>query len=72
VDTVSILAGTTFLLLAGVDPWVVMKQGRWSLKSFFQYWRKVENILPLFIGDALDSARFHSIKDTITCLAASG
>ncbi|KAF8226454.1 hypothetical protein L208DRAFT_1161189, partial [Tricholoma matsutake] len=45
------IGGTTHLLLAGVDPWIVMKQGHWSLKAFLAYWHKVETILPLFIGN---------------------
>ncbi|KAL1750814.1 hypothetical protein FB107DRAFT_294341 [Schizophyllum commune] len=35
------IGGTTFLLL----------QGRWSSKAFLRYWRNVEEILPIFIGD---------------------
>ena len=49
------IGGTTHLLLLGVDPWVVMVQGRWSSQSFLGYWRKCEEILPLFIGFALHS-----------------
>src|SRR5882724_672058 len=44
------IGGTTHLLLLGVNPWVVMVQGRWSSQSFFSYWCKCEEILPLFIG----------------------
>src|SRR5882724_3032356 len=46
---------TTHLLLLGVDPWVVMVQGRWSSQSFLYYWRKCEEILPLFISFSLQS-----------------
>ncbi|KAK0232762.1 DNA breaking-rejoining enzyme [Armillaria fumosa] len=62
------IGGTTYLLLLGVDPWVVMKQGRWSSKAFLLYWRKVEEILPLFIGDAMD--KFTSIKTAVSRLAS--
>ncbi|KAF8586659.1 hypothetical protein K439DRAFT_1340540 [Ramaria rubella] len=44
------IGGTTFLLLPGIDPWIIMVQGRWSSQSFLSYWRKCEEILPLFIG----------------------
>ncbi|KAK7002244.1 hypothetical protein R3P38DRAFT_3605132 [Favolaschia claudopus] len=60
------IGGTTHLLLHGVDPWVVMKQGRWSSAAFLVYWRNVEEILPLFIGDSLDT--FTSLKESICTL----
>ena len=49
------IGGTTFLLLLGIDPWVVMMQGHWSSSVFLTYWRHCEEILPLFIGFNLDS-----------------
>src|SRR5882724_3237392 len=49
------IGGTTHLLLLGVDPWIVMVQGRWSSQSFLTYWRKCEEILPLFIGFSFQS-----------------
>lgn len=61
------IGGTTHLLLRGVDPWVVMKQGRWSSKAFLIYWRNIEEILPLFIGDSLD--KFQSMKNSVQRLA---
>lgn len=63
------IGGTTHLLLLGVEPWVVMKQGRWYSKAFLLYWRKVEEILPLFIGDAMDKCT--SLKDSISWLGAA-
>ncbi|KAJ6467530.1 DNA breaking-rejoining enzyme [Mycena vitilis] len=63
------IGGTTHLLLHGVDPWIVMKQGRWTSAAFLLYWRNVEEILPLFIGDSLDT--FNSIKDSVSRLATS-
>ncbi|KAK0467798.1 DNA breaking-rejoining enzyme [Desarmillaria tabescens] len=62
------IGGATFLLLSGVDPWVVMKQGRWSSKAFLRYWRSIEEILPLFIGDSLDN--FRSLKESMSRLAS--
>jgi hypothetical protein len=61
------IGGTTHLLLHGVDPWIVMKQGRWSSAAFLLYWRNVEEILPLFIGDSLDT--FTSLKQSVARLA---
>lgn len=61
------IGGTTHLLLHGVDPWVVMKQGRWSSAAFLLYWRNVEEILPLFIGDSLDT--LNSLKDSVARLS---
>jgi hypothetical protein len=61
------IGGTTHLLLHGVDPWIVMKQGRWTSAAFLLYWRNVEEILPLFIGDSLDT--FTSLKSSVSCLA---
>jgi len=49
------ISGTTHLLLLGVDPWVVMVQGRWSSQSFLSYWCNCEEILLLFIGFSLES-----------------
>ena len=57
------IGGTTHLLIHGVDPWVIMKQGRWSSKAFLLYWRNIEDIIPLLIGDSLD--KFSSIKSSI-------
>jgi hypothetical protein len=62
------IGGTTHLLLSGVDPWIVMKQGCWSSKAFLTYWHKVESILPLFIGNALD--KLQPITSVISHLAS--
>ncbi|KAJ7758187.1 hypothetical protein DFH07DRAFT_741759 [Mycena maculata] len=61
------IGGTTHLLLHGVDPWIVMKQGRWTSAAFLLYWRNVEEILPLFIGDSLDT--LNSLKESVAHLA---
>lgn len=49
------IGGTTHLLLSSADPWMVMRLGRWTSKAFLRYWRKVSEILPLFIGNVLDT-----------------
>ncbi|KAJ6609289.1 hypothetical protein B0H10DRAFT_1718132, partial [Mycena sp. CBHHK59/15] len=43
------IGGTTHLLLHGVDPWIVMKPGRWSSAAFLLYWHNIEEISHLFI-----------------------
>jgi len=58
------IGGTTHLLLLGVDPWVVMVQGRWSSQLFLGYWCKCEEILPMFISFALHS--HESILNTMS------
>ncbi|KAJ7893702.1 hypothetical protein B0H14DRAFT_2334758, partial [Mycena olivaceomarginata] len=63
------IGGTTHLLLHGVDPWIVMKQGRLTSAAFLLYWHNVEEILPLFIGDSLDT--FTTLKDSVARLAKS-
>jgi len=49
------IGGTTHLILLGIDPWIVMVQGRWSSQVFLGYWHKCEEILPLFIGFSFQS-----------------
>jgi len=49
------IGGTTHLLLLGVNPWIIMMQGRWSSQAFLGYWCKCEEILLLFIGFSFQS-----------------
>jgi len=65
------IGGTTHLLLLGVDPWVVMVQGRWSSQSFLTYRRKCREILSLFIGFSFQSqesvlSTMHAFKSRFT------
>ena len=46
------IGGTTHLLLLGLDPFIIMVQGRWKSDAFLSYWKHCEQILPLFIGSA--------------------
>jgi len=62
------IGGTTHLLLLGIDPWIVMVQGRWSSKAFLTYWRQCEEILPLFLGFHLQD--FTSILTTMSTFKA--
>ena len=45
------IGGTTELLLSGVPPDVVKKMGRWASDSFLRYWRNLEDIAPIHIGN---------------------
>jgi len=38
------IGGTTAYLMAGVDPDIVKKMGRWSSDAFLRYWRNVNGI----------------------------
>ncbi|KAG1842574.1 hypothetical protein C8R48DRAFT_38081 [Suillus tomentosus] len=38
------IGGATELLLQGVHPDVVSSQGRWTSRSFLEYWRRIETI----------------------------
>jgi hypothetical protein len=38
------IGGTTAYLMAGVDPDIVKKMGRWSSDAFLRYWRSVNGI----------------------------
>jgi len=49
------IGGTTHLLLLGVDPFIVMAQGRWRSTAFLEYWRLCEEIIPTFISFSLQS-----------------
>lgn len=49
------IGGVTELLLRGVPPEVVAKQGRWRSDAFLKYWRRIETIIPLLISRALYS-----------------
>ena len=49
------IGGTTHLLLIGVDPFVVMVQGRWKSLAFLEYWWNFEEIIPTMIGLSLDT-----------------
>jgi len=42
------IGGAMELLLRGTPPDVVMVQGRWKSHSSLEYWRRIDEILPLF------------------------
>ncbi|KAF8963312.1 hypothetical protein BDZ97DRAFT_1821581 [Flammula alnicola] len=61
------IGGATFLLMCGVDPWIVMKIGRWSSKAFLLYWRDVESIFLSFIDES--SPTVQKIKQSLAQIA---
>lgn len=58
------IGGTTELLLRGVNPDVVMAQGRWKSKAFLEYWRRIDEILPLFISNTF-ADRIPSLRSSM-------
>jgi hypothetical protein len=56
------IGGATELLLAGVPPEIVARQGDWSSLSFLLYWRKIESILPSNITNAYRKKRLSDIS----------
>ncbi|KAJ6492098.1 hypothetical protein C8R45DRAFT_1212931 [Mycena sanguinolenta] len=49
------IGGSVELLLAGVEPEMIMKLGGWTSLCFLIYWRRLEQILPARIIAAWDS-----------------
>ncbi|KAF8573067.1 hypothetical protein K439DRAFT_1376608, partial [Ramaria rubella] len=58
------IGGTTWLLLLGVDPWIIKVIGRWSSAAFLTYWCKIECILPNFISDA-----YQAVQTLSSCMS---
>lgn len=55
------IGGTTDLLLRGLPPSIVAIQGRWSSRAFLRYWRKVEDIVPVFLTRASSTVTIESL-----------
>jgi len=58
------IGSTMHLLLLGVNLWVVMAQGHWSLQLFLLYWCHCKEILALFIGFSFQTHK--SISTTMS------
>lgn len=56
------IGGATHLLLLGVPPDVVAALGRWKSRAFLEYWREVDQIIPLFLSVHNESVTHASIK----------
>ncbi|KAI0629180.1 hypothetical protein C8Q77DRAFT_1220377 [Trametes polyzona] len=59
------IGGATELLLRGTHPDIVATQGGWKSRSFLEYWRKIEQILPLFISNSFDQSRAQLLLNTM-------
>jgi len=44
------IGSTTHLLLLGVNPFIVMVQGRWTTNSFLDYWQNCREIAKKSLG----------------------
>lgn len=63
------IGGVTELLMRGVPPEVVAKQGRWKSDAFLKYWRRIETIVPFLISRSLLSfnvSRVSWVMDTFS------
>ena len=59
------IGGSTELLLRGIHPDVVMIQGRWKSKAFLEYWRRIDEVIPLFISNSFADARVAAVHKTM-------
>lgn len=65
------IGGATDLLLKGTPPDIVMAQGRWaSPQSFMLYWRKIEEILPLFLSRTFVIDRLSQLSTAMATFSA--
>ncbi|KIK86577.1 hypothetical protein PAXRUDRAFT_802761 [Paxillus rubicundulus Ve08.2h10] len=60
------IGGTTELLLQGVNPDIIAVQGQWTSRTFLDYWRRVESILPLFISSSFNINHLQNIDASMT------
>ena len=58
------IGGVVFLLLAGVPPTVVAATGGWSSLAFLLYWRRMEEIIPLFTSNSYNSSQITSLASS--------
>lgn len=64
------IGGATELLLRGVHPDAVMKQGRWLSRAFLRYWRRIQEILPLFcLSDSFSAASESRLDKSMTAFS---
>ncbi len=55
--------GATELLLAGIPPETVAKQGHWKSLAFLIYWHKLEDLIPSMINSTYSSARLSDLQN---------
>lgn len=56
------IGGAVALLLAGVPPEVVAATGGWTSLAFLLYWRRMEEIIPLYTSKAYNSSQLSSLS----------
>ncbi|KAK0451979.1 uncharacterized protein EV420DRAFT_1702088 [Desarmillaria tabescens] len=56
--------GATELLLAGVPPETVAKQGHWKSLAFLIYWRKLEDLIPAMIMKSYNPTHIAELKNS--------
>lgn len=60
------IGGATELLLRGVPPEIVQVLGGWKSQAFLEYWRSIDDILPLFISGSFTASRLQLLRDSMT------
>jgi hypothetical protein len=64
------IGGCTEMLLRGIQPDIVCIQGRWKSKSFLEYWRTIQFILPTFISKSFSFARVSLVNSSMDRFSA--
>jgi hypothetical protein len=59
------IGNATELLLMGIEPNIVRAQGCWMSEVFLEYWRKIDEILPLFLAHAEGKQRVAVLRKSI-------
>ncbi|KAF9220285.1 hypothetical protein BS17DRAFT_797791 [Gyrodon lividus] len=59
------IGSTMELLLQGVNPDIILVQGRWTSRAFLDYWCHIESILPLFISSSMNLNYLQDVDATI-------
>jgi hypothetical protein len=65
------IGGTVALLLAGIPPEVVTATGGWTLLSFLLYWRRLEEIIPLWTSLAYSRSQLDHVSSTMYSYSSS-
>ncbi|KAI0315142.1 DNA breaking-rejoining enzyme [Amylostereum chailletii] len=64
------IGGATEWLLRGLDPNMVAQQGRWeSSNCFWVYWRKMEQVLPIYINRTFYASASAEAQDAMRTFA---
>jgi hypothetical protein len=59
------IGGIVMLLLAGVPPEVVAATGGWTSLAFLLYWRRLEDIIPLYTSNAYNHTQISSLANSL-------